>query len=472
MSRHDTIVARASAPGFSLRALIRLSGPDAFSVLGEVSGRALDANTRRCFPTVLHVDTPLSVLAAMFPGPHSYTGEDVVELQVPGNPALVERIIRRFTLRESGGGGGGSGVRLAHPGEFTARAYLAGKLTLAQAEGIAATIAAVNDEQLAAASQLTSGATGAVYASWAEELTTLLALVEAGIDFTDQEDVVAISPAALRDRLAAMKQGIIAFLGDAKAAEHVDALPRVALVGRPNAGKSTLFNALLGGVMNRAVVSATPGTTRDVIEEPLNLGADIPGGVVVILQDLAGFDEALSVGAAGALDAAGQAAAKNTVAAADVILWCDPSGRFEAGHLPAEARTAGAARVIRVRTFGDQVQSPGTASEHASAITVCALDRYNLPILRRAIADATTGSRRLALADLLPRHRRALAQTLAAIAPALAAAEAGAAVGRIHHPEEVADSLRSGLDSLGELVGDISPDDVLGRVFSTFCVGK
>jgi tRNA modification GTPase len=389
----------------------------------------------------------------LFAAPRSYTGEDAAEVQVPGNPTLVERVVLDMTSRE--------GVRLANPGEFTARAYLNGKLTLDQAEGVAATIAATNEEQLVAARSLLEGRAGAEYRRWAEELTTLLALVESGIDFTDQEDVVPIAPVALLSRINALRREVGAHLGHAGGREAAGALARVALVGRPNAGKSTLFNALLG--RKRAVTSPLSGTTRDVLAEELDLGRDVPGASAVLLEDLAGLDPDFhGDGSVSAREA--QLAASRAAADADVLLWCDPVGRFDAGGLPVGASRA---KVIRVRTFGDQPRTAGEPSRED--IAVCALDGWHLAVLRRAIVDAATSSRAAGVAALLPRHRRAMGEAMGSLADAAGSVGAGP---RLRNPELTATGLRGALDSLGELVGQISPDEVLGRVFATFCVGK
>jgi tRNA modification GTPase len=335
-------------------------------------------------------------------------------------------------------------VRLAGPGEFTARAYLNERMSLDQAEGIAAVIAAESAEQLAAAGELLSGATGDVYRAWAEELATLLALVEAGIDFTDQEDVVAIAPEELRGRLAVLTAAIRERIGGEGVVEASAGLPRVVLVGEPNAGKSTLFNALLG--RERAVVSAEAGTTRDVLEEPLDLTGALPGAGRVTLVDMAGLDRT---------GAASQEAARASIARADVLVHCDPGGRFEG--------LSGGKPAIRVRTKADLLRPEGTGETPVPReISVCALDGWNLNVLRRAIADAACGSRNAGAALLLPRHRRTLAEAAARMEDAK----------RSGGPEVVASHLRQALDALGELVGRISPDDVIGRVFATFCVGK
>jgi tRNA modification GTPase len=340
------------------------------------------------------------------------------------------------------------GVRHAEPGEFTARAYLNGKLTLEQAEGVAATVAARTDEQLASARDLLAGTAGARYRGWADELTTLLALVEAGIDFTDQEDVRAIEPGDLALRLERVRDQLRSFLGAAGGTERAHALPRVVLFGAPNAGKSTLFNALLG--RRRAVVSGVAGTTRDVLAEELDLSRDAPGSGCVLLTDLAGLDESDVGGTA----AEAQTRARTALAGADVIVHCDPAGDF--GALDAGAL------VIRVRTKADV---PAHRVDSEDALAVCALDGWNLGALRRAIADAAWSRRAAGLAALLPRHRRAIESMESSVG-------AGMDLARGADAAELAGHLRMALDAAGELVGRIAPDDILGRVFATFCVGK
>lgn len=473
----DTIVAVSSAPGRSERALVRVSGSGAArvmqSLLGQDSpgapGRAL-MNARVRFGSK---ESELPALLAFMPAPHTYTGEDTLELQVPGNQHLVERVVAACIT---------AGARRAEPGEFSARAYLAGRLTLTQAEGVAATIAARTQEQLTAAGALLAGRTGAAYHAFANECATLLALVEAGIDFTDQEDVVAISPTALTQRLHALLDGIASHLGGARGRETDGSLPRVALVGAPNAGKSTLFNALLG--RPRAIASPTPGTTRDVLEEELDLSHDAPGAGRITLVDLPGLDAALAERAP--VDALAIEAARATLDRADVLLWCDASGAFDGREIRrvAPAFLADADRpVVRVRTFADRAwRSAGVPNnadlrehevDHPPEVRlVCALDGWNLSALRRTIANAARSANAGAIAALLPRHRHALrvAREQLEIARGLTLDDASTV--RFASPELVADALRAALDALGELVGKLSPDEVLGRVFATFCVGK
>ncbi len=418
----DTIAARASASGTGGRAVIRLSGPlDPVSRLFEpmpasrgVVRTTLDLGGHR-----------LPCFALRFVGPASYTGEDALEVLIPGGPAIVDRAMRALLACE--------GVRAAGPGEFSARAYFAGRLTLDEARGVDADIAAATAAQLAAAGRLLSGDFGRAARDWADRLAHLLALVEAGIDFTDQEDVTAIEPDTLANELETLRGEIASQLGSARGGEQRPGVPTVVLVGPPSAGKSTLFNALLG--RPRSITDAEPGTTRDAIAEPLTL----PGGVEIDLVDLPGLD-----------GSPGARLAQERIDAADVVLRCDEFGRFET-HIDD--------RTIRVRTKADRAGDPASDG----ALPVCALSGEGLGELEQAIASACRslagddGSLPASLAGRLRSCTNALAD-----ATALAHGDA----------ELVADRLRVALDELGAIMGRVDPDAVLGRVFASFCVGK
>ncbi|MFI4896865.1 MAG: tRNA modification GTPase [Phycisphaerales bacterium JB059] len=430
-----TIAAIASAPGPAPRALIRLAGPETSRALGALG--LADPRRRSARPVRLRLDDrrTLPALLLRFVAPDTFTGEDAAELLITGNPRLGERLLAQLLRVE--------GVRLAEPGEFSARAYLAGRLTLAQAEGVAALISARTEAHLRAANNLLSGQTGATYRDWSERLATLLALVEGGIDFTDQEDVTPIPPGDLVARLERIRAEIDAYLGPDRPRESLDHAPLAVLVGEPNAGKATLFNALLG--RERAVTHDAPGVTRDVLIEPLDPA--LPGAPPVRLADLPGLDATATAGR----DLDAQRQAHEAIARADLLVQCDPTGRFP----PIEHAPPGAP-VIRVRTQADR---PG--DRPSGAISVCALDGYHLDALRRALADAPLG----VSPSVLPRHGAELARALDALDEAIGVAPLG-------ELELTAAPMRTALDALGELTGEISPDEVIGRVFATFCVGK
>ncbi len=443
----DTIAAIASAPGPTARGLVRLSGPQTRGVLSQIleagapDGPASYARAR----LTPSVSLPVAVLA--FRAPRSFTGEDAAEILTVGNPIVLERVLDACL---------NAGARRAAPGEFSARAYLAGKLTLQQAESINARIAAERDEDLEAADRVRAGAFGVRCAAWADRLAGLLALVEAGIDFTDQEDVVAITAEELREQLHTLARELHEAVGGGGPDERTARDPRVVLVGPPNAGKSTLFNALLG--RSRSVVSDVAGTTRDAIEEPLDLGR----GAVIRLIDLPGLDRAME-GGHGEPDAEGQVAARRAIDDADLLIACDPSGRF------ADIPTKPGRPIIRVRTKAD-LPTPRSSE---GALAVCALDGWHLDALQRAIADL---AERSSGGDaVVPRHRRSVRLATGSITDALTQLtpyrESTNGAG-LEEPETIAACLRSALDELGAVAGQISPDEILGRVFASFCVGK
>lgn len=464
----DTIAAVATGFDRSRRAMIRLSGPDALRALAPHLARPApfdpDHPRRRIASATLLLpaeDLPLAppgeipVLIASFAAPASYTGEHACEIQLPGNPSLVRRVIELLVSTP--------GVRAADPGEFSARAFLSGKLTAEQAEGVRAMIAARTASEHDAAHHLLAGDTGSRYRRIADDIAVALALVEAGIDFTEEEDVVAISPGDLLERLGAAHSAAAELLGPEPSREAARSLPRVVLAGPPNAGKSTLFNALVGE--DRAIVSETAGTTRDAIEHELDLvpASENPWGAQrCLLIDLAGLDTQLA--RSSDLDRIGQSAAMAHIASASVVVLCDPLGSFELG-----ASMPAGPEVLRVRTKADLP----AAHEAQSALSVCALDRRNLAALRRAIADAIQRTQPSdAGASLLPRHRAALRRTLAGLADARSVAAHSEGQRHLAEVELIAGALRDALDAIGEIAGRISPDDVIGRVFATFCIGK
>jgi tRNA modification GTPase len=451
MHTEDVILAIASPPGRSARGIVRLSGdraPDVAALLladpAPLAGRGVrrgDVELR---------GAALPCLVACFPGKRTYTGEPVVEVQVPGNPVLLERLLETALARAAAAG---IPARRAEPGEFTARAFFSGRLTLPEAEGVAATIAAESDAQLRAARLLSSGALGRRARAVADELAAALALVEAGIDFTDEEDVVAITPRDLADRLEPVRRVIADQLEHAVGMEQLEAIPRVVLSGPPNAGKSTLFNALLG--RDRAVVTSRPGATRDVLAEPLSIPLAHGTGEVMLI-DVAGDEAAVS-----RLGRQMQEAAAGARRGADLLLECRGPGT----PLPPPAPGA-----LGVRTMSDLPPAPDPGGP-----AVCATSGAGLDALRAAIAERLA-TRAVSLAAdavvLQPRHEAALRSAAGHLEET--AALLGPQRGRpaLADPEIVAATMRAALDELSAVAGDVTPDDVLGRIFASFCIGK
>jgi len=479
VSVREVIVAIASPPGRGVRGLVRASGRGmrdaARRALGvEPAGRGvfrarvrLAGDLGRC-PVLAPVFAPVlaPVLAMWMEEGASFTGEESLELSCVGAPALLEAVAEALidAARASG-----VEARWARPGEFAFRAHLAGRLSIDGAEAIAARIAATNDAEIAAADALARGATGARAAELLAGVAELLALVEAGIDFTDQDDVVAIAPRALAARAEELAAGCDAVRGT-QASARTQAVPLVVLAGAPNAGKSTLFNALLGRA--RTVASAHAGTTRDAIVERLAVGA----GLEVDLADLAGL-EAEGLGAAGADDVIGagmQRRARDMLRDADIVVRCTPRG--EAGVALPVACAGG--EIVDVRTKCDVVRGASAVAGavaadgalEVSGVTGAGLDALRAEIALRIRRDRAL--RQARLATILPRHDAAFALASAALRDVAARAHACSAAGRLADVELVASLLRAGLDALGEVAGPMHPDDVLGLVFSRFCIGK
>ncbi|MGD9692931.1 MAG: tRNA modification GTPase [Phycisphaerales bacterium] len=450
MRTGDTIVALATGEGGGWRAIVRVSGVGVAGALRAVGVGDVERGERGGARVVkrrmgLGEWGECACLLMRSWGPRSYTGEETAELCFVGNVYVAREVVRLMT--------GVEGVRLAGPGEFTARAFLHGKLSAEQAEGVGMLIAARSEGEARAAERLLTGVTGERFRGWAEEIATCLALVEAGIDFTDQEDVVAIGAGECRARVGRLVGEMKRFVGEGGVREERQGLARIALVGRANAGKSTLFNALLG--RERAVVSDVAGTTRDVLEEEVDLGAGV-GGVRVraVLMDLPGLERDVR----GAADVAAQGMARGALGKAEVVVACSPVGEFAVGE-----GVRGDARVVRVRTKADVGVRGG------EELAVCALDGWNVEALRRALRDVVEGGVGEEERMVLPRHRGAVWRTVERLEEALRNA-VGERV--LERAEVVAEGLRGALDAIGEVSGRISPDDVIGRIFATFCVGK
>lgn len=460
----DTIVAVSSPAGRSSRAIIRLSGPHADAALARLSrtDRAQLKPAREFHAVKLDFGAPdpLPCLAVRFAEPRSFTGEAMVELQIPGNPALVDRVLRACLAVD--------GVRLAQPGEFSFRAYLRGKIDLTQAEGIAATIAAQTDAQLAAAALLRKGRLGDLAAALVQQVAEALALVEAGIDFTDQDDVVPIAPRDLTARVSQSMDQLAEVLQKSRSWGTLRTLPRVVLVGAPSSGKSTLFNALLGA--DRAVTSHAPGTTRDVLEETIDLPATPASPIAsqAALLDIAGLDTPQ-----GELEGDIQSAAREAMASADLLLLVTPADA--ARRFVPETDHAQSKPVIEVLTKCDLIRVAPLESPQRAAIAVSAQKNLGLDALRESIADHLAGAAGSLAAESLalqPRHEESLRAAHAALAQAMSQITPQSENRHLSRPEVIAGSLRLALDSLACLGGTMTPDDVIGLVFARFCVGK
>ena len=459
MRRNDTILAVASPPGRSPRGIIRVSGPNTDAVVRRWLADDQPLTEPRQISPVRLASPPLPAMLLRFESHRSYTGEHSAELQVPGNPALLDRLIRQVVE------GDDAPARLAEAGEFTFRAFTHGKIDLTRAEGIAATIAATGDAELRAASLLRGGDLGRFSERLVDRVATLLALVEAGIDFTDQEDVTPITPAALDAGLCDVEEELRSLLARSRSWGSLTALPRVVLTGPPSSGKSTLFNTLLG--RERAVVDEAPGTTRDALEESLTLRSDV-GDIEVTLVDVAGVDDSPTPTPESTPRelAPWETAARDATAHADVILairqgFSEPEPREQVPW----------ASVVCVVTKMDLFKH----ADVGDAIAISAHTGQGLDELRRRIVGAIQDRNGTTAADMLalqPRHQSALAAAVSATTQTRRLLVPQLDASYLEAMELVAGHLRDALDALASLGGRMSPDDVIGRVFAMFCVGK
>jgi tRNA modification GTPase len=451
MTTGDTIVAISSAAAPAARMIVRASGAAAHAIASRLSGLlppdGAGIALRRSL-TFAGFSLP-GCWVYLFRAPRSYTGEDLAEFHVPGNP-LVARMLLDDILRHRE-------ARQAEPGEFTARAYFNGRLDLAEAEGVAATIAAAGEAELRAARQLRAGELSRRLRPAMDLIAETAALVEVGIDFSD-EDVTFLSPEQLADRVDAADRMLAELVAQSGRFERLVHEPSFVLIGRPNAGKSTLLNALARQA--RAVVSPVAGTTRDVLSAEVAL----EHGIVRVL-DVAG----LEVVPVTVSDASPQADVvrqmhSRALAAAEcadfVVLVQDVT---DPRPPPDFARESD----LRVLTKADLAHTTPTERAAPGALLVSAASGQNLDRLRGAmnqIAFAATFGAPASGVALTSRHLSAIAEARAALHRARAAAGGGA--------ELAALELREALDALGRVLGRVSPDDLLGQVFSSFCIGK
>ncbi len=475
MTSDELIAAMACAPGIGGRSIIRLSGRGMFDVLDSLMlerprlGEQSEYQSHRAYRIVGRSQIKLegqpitvNVSAYCWPSSRSFTGQPSAELQVAGSPAICESLLNRVFQY---------GARPARKGEFTLRAFLAGHVDLMQAEAVLGTIDAADHEELGnALRQLAGGVSGRIR-ELRSELLNLLADLEAGLDFVD-EDISFVSQADVLTRLGAVQETVVDLLKQSQDRMHLATTQRVVLVGDPNSGKSTLFNRLVG--TDAAMVSPVAGTTRDYLR-----GRVTWRGTEFELIDTAGW-ERIDAG----IDGEAQSLRTEQVRDSDFLIWCIASD------------TNAVERAESLRRFEDHLRdrpnavlaitkcdltSPGPASHggsetaHASdcegasqvelsALTCEGIDRL-LDKIHDELAQQRRGSRDF-IGSTAARASTNLHRAQNALTQAIAACDCSLG------DEVVAVEIHDTLDALGEIVGAVVTDDLLDRIFSRFCIGK
>lgn len=450
-----TIFALSSAPGRAGVAVVRVSGPAAGEAVARLSGD-VPAARRAALRQLRDPGSEAEIdqgLVLWFPGPHSFTGEDLAEFQVHGGRAVVAALLAAL--------GRVADCRLAEPGEFAMRAFENGKIDLAVAEGLADLIDAETEAQRRQAIAQAAGGLSRLAEAWRDQLVAAMALMEAAIDFSDEGDVAADAVAQSEAVVRRLAGEIARHLDDRHRGEILRDGFKVVLAGAPNVGKSSLMNALAR--RDVAIVSAEAGTTRDVIEVRLDLG-----GVPVIFADTAG----LRADASGDVEAEGMRRTLDRAREADLVCWVSDDGEAQLA-VGGGGIADGPAGVLHVVNKCD-LRAGGSAGPrlteqgdggvlHVSARTGEGLDR-----LTQRIADIAKA--RLGGADdfepaviTQARHRRHMEHCHAALEAFLQ---------KTGDEELRAEDLRLAADSLGRITGRVDAEDVLDQVFGRFCIGK
>lgn len=441
MMKEDTIAAVATPPGSGALAVVRLSGKQAREMARVCTGCCLQP--RRATLVRLRDEAGAvldEAVATLFVAPASFTGEDTVEFSCHGGVLVTQRVLQRLFA---------CGARPAEPGEFSRRAFENGRLDLTQAEAIMDIISASSDLALRAAQNQLQGAISRQVEAAEDELLGIAAHLTAYIDFPD-EDIEPASLLSLQEGLASVAKRLRHLLQTADTGRFLREGVRTAIVGAPNVGKSSLLNLLLG--YERAIVSETAGTTRDTIEESVSLG-----GLCLRLIDTAGLRESDDE-----LELAGMERSRRAGASADLLLEVADASQAPVGNYLPET---GAHRLLILNKC-DLPEHPGWAGKEALRLSCRtgegreALEQTLSTLFLHESGEGDT------LAAINTRHRYALQEALDALVRAGESLSAG------ESPELTDIDLREALDALGSITGRLDTEDILERVFSTFCLGK
>jgi tRNA modification GTPase len=444
-STDDTIVAIATPAGRGGIGVVRISGPDALTIAASITGHPSFEPRRATLTRIAHGSVADEVIVTTFAGPASYTGEDVAEISAHGSPVILNAITAAAMH---------AGARLAAPGEFTLRAYLHGRVDLIQAEAVRDLVEAVTPLQARAAFDQLDGTLTSRIREIDGALFELSARIEASLDFPE-EGYHFVEPSEVTNEIGELAERLRGLLDDARRGRLVREGARVAIVGRPNAGKSTLFNALVGS--SRAIVTDIPGTTRDLVSEVVDIC-----GVPITLVDTAG----LRVSPADAVETEGIARARTAADTSDLLLAVlDRSCPLTDDDEAVLRETATAVRLI-VYTKCDLDPAWSRADENGCAVappTSSGLDDLRTSILRSLVKGDAPGDTP-AVTNL--RHIALLERAHDALVRAMESAGAAS-------PEEfVAADIREARECFEEITGARTADDTLHAIFDTFCIGK
>ncbi len=471
--RADAIVAVATAPGRGAVGIVRASGADLRGLTQDICGLMPKARHATLLPLCDDAGVVIDRgLVLFFPAPHSYTGEDVLELQVHGGPAVLQLLVARLLEL-----GAARGLRLAEPGEFTQRAFLNGKLDLAQAEAVADLIDATTEAAARSASRALAGELSSGVQAIAEPLRELRALVEATLDFPE-EDIDFVRDAAVEVRMQSLRAQLAVLLARTRQGALLREGLHVVLAGQPNVGKSSLLNALAGAEL--AIVTDVPGTTRDRVSQSIQID-----GVPVHVIDTAGLREAEDH-----VERIGVARSWDAIADADVVLFLHDLGRLDAADYAAAEEVIGAALaahaparapVLHVWNKVDLMPEPAADAaiacfaaarawdiDAAAGWRLSARSRIGLDQLRQALLQACgwqsvpegvfiARARHVHALQACGEHLEIAVMLLAQPQPAL---------------ELLAEELRLAHRSLMDITGEVSADALLGDIFGRFCIGK
>lgn len=440
---NDVIAAIATAPGNGGVGIIRISGLGALAVLEGVwegSVRPSGFEPRRVYIGRIAFD---QVLAFFLKAPSSFTGEDVVEIQAHGGRRGMELLLERVLE---------AGARMARPGEFTERAFLNGRMDLAQAEAVADLIAATSERAVTLAGRQLEGRLSEYVGKLRNEIKVMRAQMEARIDFPEDEDVQGLRYEEVLERLTSLKARIESLVASYEEGRYLREGVRIAIVGKPNAGKSSLFNALLQD--ERSIVHPSPGTTRDTVEEVLDLG-----GLAVRFIDTAGIRPGEN-----GVEAEGIRRSRQKIDQADLSLFVLDSSRPWDVQDDRVRELIGGRRALTV--FNKTDLSPAF-DPPKDAIRVSAKTGEGVEGLKKAMAAAfseRTDHAEVILTNL--RHREALLKGAEALERVAEGARAAMSL------ELLAADLAIAMDALGEVTGEVTNEEILGEIFSKFCIGK